>query len=117
MIGESRWSVYTARLDPIEGSEQGGQRPVLIVSNDDFNRVMPVVTVIPITSLKPGRRVYSSEVLLKKGEANLGVDSLILAYQIRTISKKRIRNLIGAMNDSGKQQEIEAAIKLHLGLH
>ncbi|MBI4289096.1 MAG: type II toxin-antitoxin system PemK/MazF family toxin [Chloroflexi bacterium] len=116
-MGESRWSVYTAELDPFEGSEQGGRRPVIIVSNDDFNRVMPVVTVLPITSLKPGRRVHPSEVPLKKGDANLGVDSLVLAYQIRTISKKRIQNLIGAMDDSDKQQEIEAAIKLHLGLH
>lgn len=116
MTGELRWSVCTAELDPIKGSEQGGRRPVLIVSNNDFNRVMPVITVLPVTSLKSGRRVYPSEVTLKKGESNLDVDSLVLAYQIRTISKKRIRSLIGAINDPVKQQEIEAAMKLHLDL-
>jgi mRNA interferase MazF len=116
MTAENRWEIYLADLEPAKGSEQAGQRPVLVISNNDFNRVMPVITVIPLTSLKPGRRIYPSEVLIKKGNANLEIDSLALTYQIRTISKKRITKLIGSIKDPGKQQEIETAIKLHLDL-
>jgi mRNA interferase MazF len=116
MSVETRWEVYIADLEPSAGSEQGGQRPVLIISNNDFNRVMPVITVIPLTSLKSGRRIYPSEVLLKKGCANLENDSLTLTYQIRTISKKRLTKLLGSVKDQEKQQEIETAIKLHLDL-
>ena len=116
MITEARWNVCIADLEPATGSEQGGQRPVLVISNDDFNRVMPVVTVIPLTSLKAGRRIYPSEVLVKRGCANLEADSLVLSYQIRTISKKRIIKLVGAIKEPETQQEIESAIKLHLGL-
>jgi mRNA interferase MazF len=76
MTAVMRWDVYLADLEPSAGSEQGGRRPVLVVSNNDFNSVMPVITVIPLTSLKDGRRIYPSEVLLKKGCANLEVDSL-----------------------------------------
>jgi len=116
MNAETRWNVCIADLEPVTGSEQGGQRPVLVISNDDFNRVMPVVTVIPLTSRKPGRKIYPSEVLIKKSSANLESDSLVLCYQIRTISKKRIVKLVGALKEPDTQQEIESAIKLHLDL-
>jgi mRNA interferase MazF len=116
MTDETRWDVYVADLEPVAGSEQGGRRPVLIISNNDFNRVMPIITVIPLTSLKPGRRVHPTEVLIKKGSANLEIDSLALTYQIRTISKKRILKLIGSVKDQAKQKEIESALKLHLDL-
>jgi mRNA interferase MazF len=66
--------------------------------------------------MKPGRRIHPTEVLIKKGGANLENDSLALAYQIRTISKKRIRKLIGSVSDPEKQKEIENAVKLHLDL-
>ena len=38
------------RLDPSEGHEQKGRRPVLIVSLEAFNRVTRVPVVLPITS-------------------------------------------------------------------
>lgn len=116
MTAQIRWHIFLADLNPVEGSEQGGQRPVLVISNEDFNLVMPVVTVLPITSLKPGRRLYPGEVLLKKGEANLDADSVVLAHQIRTISRKRLRKAIGSLDKNETHQNIEAAIKLHLGL-
>jgi len=112
----SRWDVYIADLEPVLGSEQGGKRPVLVISNDDFNEVMPVLTVIPITSLKIGRQIYPTEILLVKGIANLELDSLILPHQIRTISRKRIGKLIGSLRQREKQSEIIEAIKLHLGI-
>jgi mRNA interferase MazF len=62
MTDETRWDVYIADLEPVAGSEQGGRRPVLIISNNDFNKVMPIITVIPLTSMKIGRRVHPAEV-------------------------------------------------------
>jgi mRNA interferase MazF len=114
MTKNSRWDVYLVDLEPVKGSEQGGERPVLVISNDDFNEVMPVLTVIPITSLKSGRQIYPTEILLKKGIANLDLDSLVLTHQIRTISKKRIMSLVGSLSQRDKQIEIIEAIKLHL---
>jgi mRNA interferase MazF len=75
-----------------------------------------MIEYIPLTSLKSGRRIHPTEVLIKKGNANPGTDSLALTYQIRTISKRRILKLIGSVKDQGKQKEIETAIKLHLDL-
>ena len=45
-----RGDIYYADLNPVIGSEQGGIRPVLIISNDMGNRHSPTVIVAAITS-------------------------------------------------------------------
>jgi mRNA-degrading endonuclease toxin of MazEF toxin-antitoxin module len=45
-----RGDIWLVGLDPAEGHEQKGRRPVLIVSPDAFNRVTRVPVVLPITS-------------------------------------------------------------------
>jgi mRNA-degrading endonuclease toxin of MazEF toxin-antitoxin module len=44
-----RGEIWLVGLDPTEGHEQRGRRPVLIVSPDAFNRVTRVPVVVPIT--------------------------------------------------------------------
>ena len=38
-----RGDIYYAELNPVIGSEQGGTRPVLIISNDIGNKHSPTV--------------------------------------------------------------------------
>jgi mRNA-degrading endonuclease toxin of MazEF toxin-antitoxin module len=45
-----RGEIWLVGLDPTEGNEQRGRRPVLIVSPEAFNRVTKVPVVLPITS-------------------------------------------------------------------
>jgi mRNA-degrading endonuclease toxin of MazEF toxin-antitoxin module len=45
-----RGEIWLVGLDPTQGHEQRGPRPVLIVSPDAFNRVTKVPVVLPITS-------------------------------------------------------------------
>ena len=111
-----KWGVFLADLNPVIGSEQQGRRPVLVISDETFNSVMPVVTILPITSLKKGRHVYPNEALAKKGAGGLDADSLILAHQIRTISKQRIQNRIGDLSDQGLQSVINDALRVHLNI-
>lgn len=111
-----RWGVFKASLDTVKGSEQRGTRPVLVVSDEDFNRVMPVVTILPLTSRKPGRKIYPHEVLLKKGTAGIPDESLILAHQIRTISKGRLEGLYGYIREARMRDMIRIALKIHLNL-
>ncbi|MEA3455828.1 MAG: type II toxin-antitoxin system PemK/MazF family toxin, partial [Campylobacterota bacterium] len=79
------FDIYWAGLNPTVEREQSGHRPVLIVSNDIENQ-MDIVTVIPITSRKKGRRIYPNEVLIHLN----GKEAIILCHQVRTISKKRL---------------------------
>ena len=107
-------ATFLTDLNPVIGSEQKGKRPVLVVSNEDFNQLMPVVTVLPITSLKKGRKVYPNETLIGKGVAGLTVDSLVLAHQIRTISKIRLIRQLGTVAEPELQFAIEEAMRIHL---
>ena len=45
-----RGDVYLVDLDPTQGREQRGTRPVLIVSPDAFNKLTQAPVVLPITS-------------------------------------------------------------------
>jgi mRNA-degrading endonuclease toxin of MazEF toxin-antitoxin module len=45
-----RGEIWLVTLDPAEGHEQKGHRPVLVVSPEPFNRVTKVPVVLPITS-------------------------------------------------------------------
>ena len=109
-----QWAVMEANLDPVTGAEQKGTRPVIIVSNEEYNQSMPNVTVLPLTSSK--RRLYPSEVFLPRGKASQPLDSIIMAHQIRTISKQRLEGLLGYLEDPQLQREVCEAIKDHLNL-
>lgn len=44
-----RGNVYHVDLDPTEGTEQQGKRPVLVISSADFNRQFGKCLIAPIT--------------------------------------------------------------------
>ncbi len=98
----NQYDVYLADLNPSIGREQQGTRPVLIISNE-YENLLDVVTIIPITSKKEGRRVYPNEVLLEK---ELQKPSLILCQQIRTISKKRLIKKLTTIENSTIRKKI-----------
>ena len=116
MIESWRWRTFVADLDPVVGSEQAGTRPVLIISDEGFNRRMPLVSVLPVTSRKPGRQLYLNEVLLESGTAGLSLDSIILVSQVRTISKRRLRVPLGFLDRQDKQEESLGILLKHFGM-
>ncbi len=73
----TRGSVWQVRLDPVEGSEQGGTRPVVIISNDVLNRALPVVTVAVMTTRKT-ERVFPTEVRIDPPDGGLARTSKVL---------------------------------------
>jgi len=98
----NQYDIYFADLNPTIGREQQGKRPVLVISNN-YENMLDVVTIIPITSLKEGRRVYPNEVLLKY---ELEKESILLCQQIRTISKKRLIKKLTEISNSYIKEEI-----------
>ncbi len=45
-----RGDIYRVSLDPTEGREQRGSRPVLVVSPSEFNEATKLPVICPITS-------------------------------------------------------------------
>jgi mRNA interferase MazF len=111
-----QWSVFTVDLDPVVGSEQSGKRPVLVVSRETANEALPVITVIPLTGRKRGRRIYPNEALLPKGAAGLRRDSIAMAHQLRTLSKQRLGKRLGTVKEPDLRRAIRTAMLTQLDL-
>ena len=112
-----QWHIFLASLDPTTGSEQAGRRPVLVISREQLNQVLPIVNVIPLTSRKSTERdIYPNEVLLPSGVAGLRVDSIALCYQIRTLDKSRLKQDWGELNDVNLRRDIRNAIRFQLDM-
>lgn len=110
-----RGDVYDARLDPVEGSEQAGRRPVVIVSRNAISTHLPIAIVVPCTSYRTGRRLYASHVLLRSPDGGLSEDSVALAEQVRTVSKGRLTRYRGAISPDALRQ-IDRALLIALDL-
>lgn len=109
-----RGDIYYADLNPVIGSEQGGTRPVLIISNDTGNKYSPTVIIAAITSRVRTKAKLPTHTAIKDFEG-LNKDSVILLEQIRTIDKKRLREHIG-MLDSQQILTADNALLISLGL-
>ena len=110
-----RGDVFNARLNPTEGSEQAGTRPVVIVSRDAINRSSSVVVIVPLTKASNKRRLFPNQFKIDAGEGGLTEDSIFLGGQIRAVSKSRILRQRGRLSDHIMQQ-IERALRITLDL-
>ena len=89
-----RYEIRWARLDPIEGSEMGKTRPVVIVSLDVLNDKLRTVTVCPVTrQLHPQWR---TRLLIQCA----GRPAEIAVDQIRTIARTRVRSQVGKLSSN-----------------
>jgi mRNA interferase MazF len=105
-----RGEIYDARFEPVEGSEQGGTRPVIVVSRDVINVYSPVVLAVPCTTYRPQKTIYPTQVLIQSPNGGLNKDSLAMADQVRVLSKTRLIQLRGTLNQEIIQQLNQALI-------
>ncbi len=115
-MSEYQWNIFWADLNPVRGSEQAGTRPVLIISEEAVNQALPVLTVVCLTTLKPGRKVYPIEVLINPEESGLPQASIVMAYQLGSIAKDRLAERCGYIADEEIRASIKEALKVHLDL-
>lgn len=100
-----RKEIYWADLNPIRGQEQGGIRPVLVISNNIFNQRSGTVIILAITSVEP-RVKYPLVIELEC--SSLPKRSWVKITQIRTISIERIQDYIGSISVQQMQEIIQA---------
>ena len=109
-----RGDVFFADLSPVRGSEQGGQRPVLIVQNDIGNKYSPTVIVAAITA-KIAKAKLPTHVEVEASTVGLIKDSVVLLEQVRTIDKTRLIQKLGHL-DSEIMIRVDQALIVSLGL-
>ena len=109
-----RGDIYYADLSPVVGSEQGGVRPVLIIQNDIGNKYSPTVIATAITS-QINKAKMPTHIELDANEYGLSKDSVVLAEQIRTIDKKRLKEKLGHL-DGELMNRVNEALEISFGL-
>jgi len=87
-LSPRRGEIWLADLNPTRGHEQAGHRPVLVVSEDLFNRgPARLVVVLPLTSRI---RQIPSHVVVTPPEGGLRQESAIICEAIRSITQERL---------------------------
>ena len=109
-----RGEVYLADLSPVQGSEQGGKRPVVIIQNNVGNRHSPTVIVAAITG-KINKAKIPTHVEISKNTYKLDMDSVILKEQIQTVDKTRLEEKLTYL-DEEKMREVNEALIISLAL-
>ena len=111
---EYQWGIFWANLEPTKGSEQAGTRPVLVISAEEANQALPVVTVLALTSVKPGRKIYPIETYLSAEVTGLPKDSIAMAHQVRAVSKERLGRKSRSVISEEIKEQVRKAIRIYL---
>lgn len=105
-----RGQIYYADLSPVQGSEQGGLRPVLIVQNDVGNKYAPTTICVPLTTRMTKHRLPTHCLTNATG-----VMSIILCEQVRTADKSRLKEYICTL-PFAEMEKVNKALAISLGI-
>ena len=108
-----RGDIFYANLDPVVGSEQGGERPVLIIQNDKGNQHSPTVIVAAVTSRVNKKKSLPTHIPIEC--TALAKESIALLEQIRTIDKQRLTEYVGKVS-SESMEKIDKSFLLSVGV-
>lgn len=111
-----RGQIYFVNLNPVEGREQAGQRPVLVLSIDEINVLPLVVTVIIGTKGANVKHDYKTNVRVAPEDSGLPLETVFLCFQVRSLDPGRFTQEPTGILSTSKMAEVEAAVRYCLGL-
>ena len=109
-----RGTVLWVDLNPAVGHEQGGVRPCVAISDPAVtsDQRYPVITVVPVTATPGEGALYPP---LSPGSGGLAKQSYALIDQVRSIDKRRVRRVYGAISEE-ELKTVDQGLELFLGL-
>lgn len=111
-----RGDIYFVDLNPAQGHEQAGERPVLVLSIDAINRLPLVVTVLVGTKGANIPHDYPTNVRVAPAESGLPIETVFLCFQIRSLDASRFPTERAGKIGGQTLAQIEAAVRYCLGL-
>jgi mRNA interferase MazF len=111
-----RGEIYFVDLNPVQGREQAGRRPVLILSIDSINRLPLVVTVIVGTKGENISRDYPTNVRVPATESGLPIETVFLCFQVRSLDPSRFSGPPAGKLSGARLGDVENAVRHCLGL-
>jgi mRNA interferase MazF len=111
-----RGDIYFVNLNPVQGREQAGQRPVMVLSIDAINRLPLVVTVVVGTKGDNVARNYPTNVRLAPADSGLPMETVFLGFQVRSLDPKRFTTPPAGRVTGEALRKIEEVVRYCLGL-
>lgn len=111
-----RSEIYFVNLNPVQGREQAGQRPILVISINAINRSPLVVTVVVGTKGNNITKDYPTNVRVLPEESGLPLETVFLGFQVRSLDAKRFPDQPAGKLSDEKMIEVENAVRYCLGL-
>jgi mRNA interferase MazF len=111
-----RGEIYFVNLDPVQGREQRGLRPVVVVSIDPVNALPLVVTVVPGTDGANVTRDYPTTVRVSPDDSGLPRETVFLCFQARALDHSRFPPAPSGQLSGVWMEKVEAALRYTLGL-
>jgi mRNA interferase MazF len=111
-----RGQIYFVNLNPVQGREQAGQRPVVILSTDAINSLPLVVTVVVGTKGANVRQDYPTNVRVGPEDSGLALETVFMCFQIRSLDPNRFLQPQAGELSAIKMQEVETAVRYCLGV-
>jgi len=111
-----RGEVYLVNLNPVQGREQAGLRPVLVLSADTINRLPLVVSVVVGTKGENVTRDYPSNVRVSPAESGLPMETVFLCFQLRSLDPGRFTGPPAGKISGTTLEKVESAVRHCLGL-
>jgi mRNA interferase MazF len=108
-----RGEIWLADLNPTQGSEQAGIRPVIIFQNDLVSEFSTTTITIPL-STNQRRAALPICLSIEQGNGGLKQDSVALCFQMRVLDKTRLIRKLGQLSPEIIAQ-LEAVVLLTLG--
>ena len=111
-----RGEIYFVNLNPVQGREQSGNRPALVLSIDSINKLPLVITVVVDTKGENISRDYPTNVRVSAAESGLSMETVFLCFQVRSLDPKRFpKNPSSKLSDEAMKR-VEEAVRYSLGL-
>ena len=111
-----RGEIYFVDLNPTQGREQSGRRPVLVLSIDSINRLPLVVTVVVGTKGENIPRDFPTNIRISTEESGLQLETVFMCFQIRSIDSARFPQNPAGKVDGITLEKIEKTVRYCLGL-
>jgi mRNA interferase MazF len=91
-----RGEIWLAKLDPTQGSEQAGTRPIIIFQDNALSKFTTTIITIPLTT-NLRRSTLPTCFIISKDQGGLNQDSVALCHQIRVLDKTRLIKKLGKL--------------------
>jgi len=109
----ARGEIYFADLGDTVENVQGGIRPVIVVGNDVGNKYSPIAMVVPVTS--KNKKPMPTHVYIGTDDTGLRYNSIALTEQAMPISKGRLGDRVGKLNED-YMNKVDFALSVTFGL-